>query len=321
MICCHTDVVETFETYMSHLPKWDESDLSRPHPFFLCPIDGNLKEPGVWYHWYAKARVGLKQVAKWLKEMVTALSSVEGANYSNKSARVTTIGRFNAMGVPPEIGMRMIGYTSREGYMRYDKDSQDIMMHALQNVASVVSGTEGNISWEAALNYEKDHYKELQKSASKSYIASSSNSHILPSLTSRDELQSKLPHVASITTQEVERVSTSPPFADRTLLLHGNRHMSIPNSELTDDEFWSSDTVEHIKEFYEISKFMEQIGALLPTQPQVSNVTHTIGNTIFNGNLSNCTIQLTVPDASTVASLLAGVMTSPVSKEDRPNLK
>ena len=59
--CCHTNVVETFETYMSHLPKWDESDLPRPHPFFLRPIDGNLKEPGVWY---AKARVGLKQVAK-----------------------------------------------------------------------------------------------------------------------------------------------------------------------------------------------------------------------------------------------------------------
>ena len=66
---------------------------------------------------------------------------------------------------------------------------------------------------------------------------------------------------------------------------------------------------------------MEQIGALLPAQPQVSNVTHTIGNTIFNGNLSNCTIQLTVPNASTVASLLVGVMTSLVSKEDGPNLK
>ena len=98
--------------------------------------------------------------------------------------------------------------------MRYDKDSQDIMMRALQNVASVVPGIGGDISWEAALNYEKDRYKELQKSASKSYIVSSSDNHTLPSLTSRNELQSKLPHVASITTQEVERVSTLPPFAD-----------------------------------------------------------------------------------------------------------
>ena len=139
-----------------------------------------MKEPEIWY---AKARVGLKQVAKCLNEMVTALPGVEGANYSNKSARVTTIGHFNAMGVPPEISMRMTRHTSKEGYMRYDKDSQDIMMRALQNVMSVVPGTDGDISWKAALNYEKDHYKELlQKSASKSYIASSSNNHILPSL-------------------------------------------------------------------------------------------------------------------------------------------
>ena len=155
MTCCHASVVETFKTYNSDLQKWNESDPRRPHQFFLRPIDENLKEPGVWY---AKARVGLKQVAKWVKEMVIALLDTKGGNYSNKNASVTNISSFNAMGVPREIGMRMTRHTSREGYMRYDKDSEDIMMRALQNVASAIPGMGRNLSWEAALTYEKDRH-------------------------------------------------------------------------------------------------------------------------------------------------------------------
>ena len=125
IICNHSNLVETFETYILHLPKWTSHDPPAPHPFFLRAIDGiNLKEPSVWY---AKRRVGVKQISKWLKMMVTSLPGCAQGNYSNKSVRITTICRFNAMGVPPEVGMRMTGHTSRKGYMHYDVDNDGIV--------------------------------------------------------------------------------------------------------------------------------------------------------------------------------------------------
>ena len=36
-------------------------------------------------------------------------------------------------------------------------------MRALQNVASVVPGTGGDVSWEAALKYEHDRYKKTPR--------------------------------------------------------------------------------------------------------------------------------------------------------------
>ena len=94
--------------------------------------------------------------------MVTSLPGCAQGNYSNKSVRITTICHFNAMGMPPEVGMRMTGHTSREGYMFYDVDNDGIVMRALQNVASAVPGTSGDVSWDAALKYEHDRYKKLQ---------------------------------------------------------------------------------------------------------------------------------------------------------------
>lgn len=48
VICYHHDVVQTFETYYAHLPKWTEEEKDKePHPLFLRAIDGILRDPGV----------------------------------------------------------------------------------------------------------------------------------------------------------------------------------------------------------------------------------------------------------------------------------
>lgn len=44
--CYLPDVVLTFDTYFAHLPKWLPNELG-PHPLFLRPIDGILRDPGV----------------------------------------------------------------------------------------------------------------------------------------------------------------------------------------------------------------------------------------------------------------------------------
>lgn len=35
--CCHANIVETFKTYIAHLPKWNESDPPGRHPFYFTP--------------------------------------------------------------------------------------------------------------------------------------------------------------------------------------------------------------------------------------------------------------------------------------------
>lgn len=44
--CYLPDVVLTFDTYFAHLPKWLPNEPG-PHPLFLRPIDGILRDPGV----------------------------------------------------------------------------------------------------------------------------------------------------------------------------------------------------------------------------------------------------------------------------------
>jgi len=46
VFCYHVDVVDTFETYFAHLPKWTVEEKG-PHPLFLRAIDGILRDPGV----------------------------------------------------------------------------------------------------------------------------------------------------------------------------------------------------------------------------------------------------------------------------------
>ena len=94
--------------------------------------------------------------------MVQDIPGCDVGCFSNKTARVTTVSCLNAMGVPTEIGMRLTGHNSRAGYMRYNIDEDGIEMRALQNVASAVSGTSGDISWQAALNYEQQRFYQSQ---------------------------------------------------------------------------------------------------------------------------------------------------------------
>ena len=309
---------------MSHWPKWTNEEPP-PHPFFLRAINDHvsLKEPGVWY---AKKRVGVKMISKWLKMMIASLSGAHEGNYSNKSARVTTICRLNAMGVPPELGMRMTGHTSREGYMCYDVDSDGIIMRALQNVASAVPGSGGDVSWEAALKFEQDRFKRLQ-GFDIANATSSGNSHLvtMPSTNAAKEIFSQklvgeapvllttIPsQMSATTTNSVEApvLLTAIPSQmsatttnsvggsnDQALVVHLNSNQL---SHLSDEDFW-----EHNDVFNEVTNLMQNHGALAGPTYHVTN-TRTVGSTIFHRNLTNYIIQITVPDASTAASMLSG---------------
>ena len=94
--------------------------------------------------------------------MVQDIPGCDVGCFSNKTARVTTVSRLNVIGVPAEIGMRLTGHNSREGYMRYNTDEDGIEMRALQNVASAVSGTVDDISWQAAFNYKRQRFYQSQ---------------------------------------------------------------------------------------------------------------------------------------------------------------
>jgi len=47
--------------------------------------------------------------------------------------------------------------------MRYNTDEEGIEMRALQNCASVVPGTGGDVLWIEALRYEQCHFEESTK--------------------------------------------------------------------------------------------------------------------------------------------------------------
>jgi len=149
-------------------------------------------------------------------------------------------------------------------------------MRTFQNVANIVSGMGRNVSWEVALKYENPRYKELQKNSLNSCIASSFNSCALPSPTF--STQYEIPSWLLLLNKSLEL------FLHHLYLLTillGNQLISVPNSKLTNDEFWSYDIIEPITEFLEVFEFIQQNGALLPPQPQVSYFTHTIRNSLW----------------------------------------
>jgi hypothetical protein len=67
--------------------------------------------------------------------MVQDIPGCDVGCFSNKTARVTTVSRLNAMGVPAEIGMKLTGHNSREGYMRYNTDEDGIEMRVSKPVS------------------------------------------------------------------------------------------------------------------------------------------------------------------------------------------
>lgn len=93
-------------------------------------------------------------------------SGGDGSGITNKSLRITTINRCNRMGVPIEVEMRLTGHKSMEAYMRYNKDNEGIYKRALQNVVSSLPGIGGDVSWNAALAYEVNRHKCIQKADS-----------------------------------------------------------------------------------------------------------------------------------------------------------
>jgi len=63
-----------------------------------------------------RVQVGVKTISKWLKQMVQDIPNCDVKSITNKSSRVTAVRHLNAMGVPPNIGMKFIGHTSTEIY-------------------------------------------------------------------------------------------------------------------------------------------------------------------------------------------------------------
>ena len=76
---------------------------------------------------------------------------------------------------------------------------------------------------------------------------------------------------------------------------------------LSEDDFWSSEDV-----LLEVHTLMENHGAFrAPIYHTVDS--RTIGSTVFHGNLTNCTIQLTIPNVEAAVSLLSASLSA---KED-----
>lgn len=76
--------------------------------------------------------------------MLGDIPGVEDGYYTNKSVQGSII---------HGLGMRMAGHTSHDGHtLRHWKSCE-----ALQNVASFVSGTDRDNSWEVALHYKHEH--------------------------------------------------------------------------------------------------------------------------------------------------------------------
>jgi len=92
--------------------------------------------------------------------MVQDISGCDVKSITNKNSRVTVVSRLNAMGVPPNIGMKLTSHTSIEGYMCYNTNEEGIEMRAFQNCASAVLGTGGEVLWIEALRNEQHRFEE-----------------------------------------------------------------------------------------------------------------------------------------------------------------
>jgi hypothetical protein len=207
--------------------------------------------------------------------MVQDIPGCDVGCFSNKTARVTTVSRLNAMGVPAEIGMKLTGHNSREGYMRYNTDEDGIEMRALQNIASAVSGTGGDISWHQALNYERQRFYESQNKQPQSILPSPSVSSSICDVRDGSEI---------VDAQDRAMIAQLVPAPDVNC-----------KRMIEEDDWWSNSDVQ------------QEIEALITSKKQTVEISrvNNISNVsnVFHGNISNCTIQLSIPDVASASAL------------------
>lgn len=111
------DVYETMSLLIKHLPS---SVPFHGRFLFYQAIDSPRS-----VSWYTSARVSLRNLCKWLKLIHEECGLIADV-ITNKSGRTTCVTRMATEGVPPTVGMSIIGHKSVGAYDR----SADVCVRA-----------------------------------------------------------------------------------------------------------------------------------------------------------------------------------------------
>ncbi|KAI5079751.1 hypothetical protein GOP47_0005230 [Adiantum capillus-veneris] len=122
-----SDVLDTFDQLMRHMPPIVEGDKNLLH-VFLQPISSPRTQT-----WYSRNRVSVK-VLSGLVKFICERSGV-GGNFSNKSLRSTSVTRMSLGQVPPDVGMLVTGHKRATSYEKYDLSSE-VRIAAAQDILS-----------------------------------------------------------------------------------------------------------------------------------------------------------------------------------------
>ncbi|KAI5063052.1 hypothetical protein GOP47_0021599 [Adiantum capillus-veneris] len=122
-----SDVLDTFDQLMLHMPPIVEGDKNLLH-VFLQPISSPRTQT-----WYNRNRVSVK-VLSGLVKFICERSGI-GGNFSNKSLRSTSVTRMSLGQVPPDVGMLVTGHKRATSYEKYDLSSE-VRIAAAQDILS-----------------------------------------------------------------------------------------------------------------------------------------------------------------------------------------
>ncbi|KAI5071645.1 hypothetical protein GOP47_0013896 [Adiantum capillus-veneris] len=122
-----SDVLDTFDHLMRHMPPIVEGDKNLLH-VFLQSISSPRTQT-----WYNRNRVSVK-VLGGLVKFICECSGV-GGNFSNKSLRSTSMTRMSLGQVPPDVGMLVTGHKRATSYEKYDLSSE-VRIAAAQDILS-----------------------------------------------------------------------------------------------------------------------------------------------------------------------------------------